>query len=130
MRANLFFALLTLLATTAFPQGFNPSYAVEIAITYRAPQGSIPVDVEIRPPAYPFEMRRAGLSGEVTFELTVEDDGRVSDVVVTKSDQPEFKTAALAALKTWTFRPSKLDPGSSPRPLRLVGKICFRIVDE
>jgi periplasmic protein TonB len=59
------------------------------------------------PPVYPFEMRRAGISGDVIVEFIVTADGRTSNATVVRSTHREFEKAALDAVAKWQFRPGK-----------------------
>lgn len=58
-------------------------------------------------PAYPFEMRRAGISGEVTIGFIVTSSGDVVEAYIIKSSQREFEVPALQAVQKWKFRPGK-----------------------
>jgi protein TonB len=58
-------------------------------------------------PQYPFEMRHAGISGEVLVEFIVEANGSVRDARVVRSSQREFEAAAVQAVSKWTFRPGQ-----------------------
>lgn len=59
------------------------------------------------PPTYPLEARRKKIEGWVRMELTVLEDGSVTDVRV-KSAEPAgiFEQAAMAAITRWKFRPA------------------------
>jgi TonB family protein len=111
-------------------QGLNLPYATRVTITYRAINGRVPAELKIYPPAYPPALRHAGLSGEVEFELTVQNDGSVSDIVITKASEVDFKPPVKEALASWKFLPRRDGIGESPRPLRLVGRIQFQFADE
>jgi RNA polymerase sigma factor (sigma-70 family) len=56
-------------------------------------------------PAYPVEMRRAGITGNVTVRMTVDENGNVTDVQATNSSRLEFDDPALEAVKRWKFQP-------------------------
>ncbi len=58
-------------------------------------------------PVYPFEMRRAGVSGEVVVEYIVDSTGKVAAVQVVRSSHREFEQPVIQALQKWTFRPGK-----------------------
>lgn len=58
-------------------------------------------------PNYPFEMRRAGISGEVLVEYIVDSNGRVSQAQVVRSTQREFEQPAMQAVLKWQFRPGR-----------------------
>ena len=59
------------------------------------------------PPTYPFDMRRAGISGEVSLEFIVDYKGDVVAVQVLKSSQREFETPAILGVQKWNFRPGR-----------------------
>lgn len=67
----------------------------------------VPVPTARIAPNYPFEMRRAGISGTVTLEFIVSSSGDVVAVQVTKSSQREFEQPAMAAVSKWKFKPGK-----------------------
>ncbi len=58
-------------------------------------------------PAYPFEMKRAGIPGEVTLQFIVDTEGNVRDVIVIKSSHREFEAPAIQAVQKWKFRPGR-----------------------
>ena len=58
-------------------------------------------------PQYPFEMRRAGIGGEVLVDFIVTDKGTVINAYALKSSQREFEASAVAAVSKWTFTPGK-----------------------
>ncbi|MDP2138312.1 MAG: TonB family protein [Candidatus Didemnitutus sp.] len=58
-------------------------------------------------PNYPFEMRRAGISGEVLVEYIVDSNGRVNQAQVVRSTQREFEQPAMQAVLKWQFRPGR-----------------------
>ncbi len=72
-------------------------------------------------PAYPKELRDEGITGKVVLKLHVHRDGTVrgakilrkSNNATTEEDQKRadklFVSAVVAAVKTWTFEPAKLD---------------------
>lgn len=118
MKKNPSIAFLVLFATWAaeVPAAENPP-AKPPPIVPRADSGfSIGVidaiEVDRQPqvktrvgPVYPFAMRRAGVTGRVVIEFTVETDGSVRDVIAVESTRPEFEAAAIDAVSKWTFSP-------------------------
>jgi len=58
-------------------------------------------------PNYPYEMKRAGVTGRVEVGFIVDSSGNVRDAYVIKSSSPEFEEAALQAIRKWRFRPGK-----------------------
>jgi periplasmic protein TonB len=59
------------------------------------------------PPTYPFEMRRAGIAGEVIVDFLVDTEGDVQNAYAIKSSQREFEAAAVQAVTKWKFRPGR-----------------------
>lgn len=80
-----------------------------------APQPARTASSELRAvsqpgPRYPPAAQRAGVTGTVQVEFTVDTNGGVSDVRVVSSDglrqyQRDFEREALAAVRRWRFQP-------------------------
>jgi protein TonB len=87
-----------------------------------------PVARSQNPPTYPFEMKRAGVSGEVVVEFIVNVNGDVQDAFVRRSTQREFEAPALQAVSKWKFRPGK--KGGKAVNVRMLVPIAFNINDE
>ena len=58
-------------------------------------------------PQYPFEMRRAGISGEVLVDFIVDTNGDVRNAFAAHSSQREFEASAVQAVSKWKFRPGR-----------------------
>ena len=58
-------------------------------------------------PQYPYEMKRAGVTGRVEVGFIVDTSGNVRDAYVIKSTSPEFEEAALQAIRKWRFTAGK-----------------------
>ncbi len=58
-------------------------------------------------PQYPFEMRRAGIAGEVVVDFIVDSKGDVQNAYAIRSSQREFEAAAVQAVSKWKFRPGR-----------------------
>jgi protein TonB len=58
-------------------------------------------------PQYPFEMRRAGISGEVLVDFIVDTNGDVRNAFSAHSSQREFEAAAVQAVSKWKFKPGR-----------------------
>ncbi|MGH7947560.1 MAG: TonB family protein, partial [Opitutaceae bacterium] len=58
-------------------------------------------------PQYPFEMRRAGISGEVVVDFVVDTNGDVQNARPIRSSQQEFEAAAVQAVSKWKFKPGR-----------------------
>lgn len=56
------------------------------------------------PPQYPFEMKRNGITGEVTVDFIVDSNGNVQNAYALKSSQREFEQAAVQAVSKWKFK--------------------------
>jgi protein TonB len=67
----------------------------------------IPVVVVQGRPQYPFEMRRAGISGMVTVDFIVDTEGNVRNAFALSSTHNEFEAPAVQAVSKWHFRPGK-----------------------
>lgn len=83
--------------------------------------------VQIKP-QYPFEMRRAGITGEVTVGFIVTSSGEVVEAYVVKSSQREFEAPAVLAVSRWKFRPGR--KGGRAVNTRMLVPIVFSITDE
>jgi protein TonB len=58
-------------------------------------------------PQYPFEMRRAGISGEVLVDFIVDTNGDVRNAFSAHSSQREFENSAVQAVSKWKFKPGR-----------------------
>ena len=59
------------------------------------------------PPQYPYEMSRAGISGEVVVEFIISAAGDVVDTRVIRSSHREFEVPAMQAVAKWKFKPGR-----------------------
>lgn len=58
------------------------------------------------PPLYPYDQRRLGISrAEVIVTFVVDPEGRVTNLRVESSSNPDFESSALAGVAKWKFRP-------------------------
>lgn len=80
------------------------------------------------PPQYPFELRNAGIEGEVVVEFIVDANGGVRNPFVVRSTQRGFEAAALQAIGKWKFRPGRKD-GRAVNAGRVQQIFTFRIND-
>ncbi|HRP04062.1 MAG TPA: energy transducer TonB [Opitutaceae bacterium] len=79
-------------------------------------------------PNYPFEMRRAGITGDVTVGFIVNSSGDVVEATALKSSQREFEAAAVQAVSKWKFKPGR--KGGKAVNTRMQVPIVFSITDE
>ena len=56
-------------------------------------------------PAYPDEAKRKGFTGTVILQVTVNEEGRVSDIKVLQG-HPIFSESAIWAVKQWVYSPT------------------------
>lgn len=79
-------------------------------------------------PQYPFEMRRAGINGEVVVEFIVDTNGDVRNAFAVRSSQRDFEQAAVQAVSKWKFRPGR--KGGRAVNTRMQVPIVFTLNDE
>jgi TonB family protein len=120
-QALLFAVLLTSFATPIAAGDFQTA-----AITPIRVGGSIPPPQKIKDvrPVSPAEWQRqaGGAEGIVTIDLTLGEDGRVRDAVVTHSI-PVLDGAALDAVRQWEYRPTVVN--GKPVPVVLTVTVNF-----
>ena len=80
------------------------------------------------PPQYPFEMRRAGVTGEVTVDFIVDSNGDVQNAYAVKSSQREFEQPAVQAVSKWKFKPGR--KGGRNVNTHMQVPIVFNLNDE
>lgn len=79
-------------------------------------------------PQYPFDMRRAGVTGTVRLNVLVDANGAVQSVSVLDSDGVSFTQPAIEAVRQWTFTPGRRNGVAVP--MRVSLPIAFRFDDE
>lgn len=76
----------------------------DTAMIYEPSQLDVPPRAKSTPrPAYPAEMRRAGIAGNVLVDVIIDASGQVRDAYVVESSHPEFAAAALDAVSRGKF---------------------------
>lgn len=70
-------------------------------------------------PAYPAELRKAGVSGEVVVDFVVDAQGAVAEASPVNSTRREFESAAIEAVRQWRFEPGQKDGRPVSTQLRL-----------
>ncbi len=58
-------------------------------------------------PAYPAELRAAGIEGSVVVSLVIDSTGTVREAKIEKSTHQDFEMAALEAVTQWKFEPGR-----------------------
>lgn len=102
------------------PEGITPSASVNVipevrdTSQFRGMQvfdisklDQTPVPKYQARPQYPFEMRRAGIAGEVLVDFLVDTNGDVQNAYAVRSSQREFEAAAVQAVSKWKFKPGR-----------------------
>ena len=102
------------------------------SISSSAPGGPVRVGGNIRPPtktqfaepAYPPVARAAAVQGVVILELTIGEDGAVSNARVLRSI-PLLDQAALDAVRQWRYEPTLLN--GAPTPVIMTATVNFTL---
>ena len=79
-------------------------------------------------PTYPFEMRRAGIAGEVVVDFIVDSNGDVQNAFAIKMSQREFESAAVQAVSKWKFKPGR--KGGRPVNTHMQVPIVFTLNED
>jgi protein TonB len=58
-------------------------------------------------PTYPYDMKKAGITGTVTVAFVLEADGHVTGAYAESATQHEFEANAIQAVMKWRFRPGR-----------------------
>lgn len=77
-------------------------------------------------PEYPESARATGEEAKVVLKIVVGQDGRVGPIQVLKGAEP-FVAAAIAAVKTWTYEPARLE--GEPLAVFKIVNITFALRD-
>ena len=70
-------------------------------------------------PDYEADLRRRGVEGRVILEIDLDRRGRISDLRVRSSEDPELSEAALEAVNRWQFDPARRGLESTTYSFRL-----------
>ncbi|MFY2762471.1 energy transducer TonB, partial [Arenimonas sp. MALMAid1274] len=83
-----------------------PTPAPAAATPAPAARASSPVGVRTPQPPYPREAIRAGITGEVTVEISIAANGSVTNVrVVRAQPRGEFERGVISTVRGWQFEP-------------------------
>jgi TonB family protein len=116
MRTSL--VLLALLAAGTLP--CHATGAEPTGVLTRAPEVVAPAE-----PEYPAEARSQELTGEVTLELEISDQGEVTEATVTQPAGHGFDEAALEAARRLRFSPAEID--GKPSAVRIEYRFTFTL---
>jgi len=75
-------------------------------------------------PAYPEDARHKGLQGDVVLKVRISATGEVIAVELIRGEEP-FASVAIAAVRTWRYRPALID--GTPVAFTRRVQIPFRI---
>ena len=73
-------------------------------------------------PMYPEDARKDKIQGIVILEVSIEPDGKVSEVRALQDPDSRLTAAAIAAVRQWQFQPAKDKQGN---PLRVFSSLTF-----
>ena len=98
------------------------------------PQAPVRVGGTIKPPAktrdvrpeYPAAAQAAGIDGVVILEVTIGVDGVVTDAKILRSI-PQLDTAAIDAVRQWTFTPTVMPDSGQPVPIIMTVTVNFTL---
>ena len=83
----------------------RPTKSAETKYGAQAVTVKPPKPVHTIMPAYPEELRRQGVKGQVELEASIDEEGLVIGVKITKSLHPYLDFAAVQALRQWKYEP-------------------------
>ena len=110
------------------PQGRPGGLGKGIEIFDISKLDQVPVPRVRVQPQYPFEMRRAGITGDVLVEFIVDANGDVRNAFAVRSSQREFETAAVQAVSKWKFKPGR--KGGRAVNTRMQQPISFSLAED
>jgi protein TonB len=112
----------------SIPQGRVTGFGKGIEIFDPSKLDQVPIPRVRVQPQYPFEMRRAGITGEVLVEFIVDANGDVRNAFAVRSTQREFETAAVQAVSKWKFKPGR--KGGRAVNTRMQQPISFSLAED
>jgi TonB family protein len=74
---------------------------------------------------YPPDKKAAGVTAKVVLTIEIGDDGKLGEVAVVQSGGADFDTAALAAVRQFSFEPAEID--GKPAPVKITYEYVFKI---
>ena len=80
-----------------------------VGVMPAAPDYSPMKILQTEPVIYPQETSQIGLtSGEVSIAISIDENGKLTDYLVTAYSHPKFAERAVDALKRWKYEPARL----------------------
>ena len=125
-------ACLTLISFAQEHQGVRWSYRTRISVSYDImpeQRQSAPSYRSVRPPEYPAEAERAGLTGVTKVMFVLKEDGLVYEAKVSSSSGTDLlDQVALAAVNQWRFHSFHEEVGPGARANRYAGPISVEAI--
>jgi periplasmic protein TonB len=118
--------LFALLSSGAPKISEKPSFTGEYIQKEDADQAPRPIKRSF--PVYPFELKRKGVSGQVTLVFIVDTKGKPTQIQVSSATNKQFINPALDALEEWKFSPAMKD--GQPVACFMVQPFVFSINDH
>lgn len=114
-------------------QGYLPSFdhsvaVLDLASAEKEKRRAVPKSLPL--PAYPFELMRANLRGEVKIRFLVLEDGSVGEVSVVSASIEEFGPPTKEAAASWKFIP--VDRNGAPATVNvwMTCRVLFRMEED
>lgn len=108
--------------------GFHEQPVAGSSVTPFVPEPDVaPVPLSTSQPTYPFDLRRAGISGEVIVTFIVDHEGNVRDAAAESSTHKDFEGPAIRAVQEWKFTPGLKD--GRPTDTRMSVPVQFNVTD-
>lgn len=82
-----------------------------------------PTPLRTTAPAYPGDLRSAGINGMVAISVLIDEKGNVTETAISKSTHAGFEKPAIDAVTQWKFKPATKD--GQPVAVRVVLPVKF-----
>jgi len=115
-------------AVFTIPENRNVGLGSGVKIFDASSLDTQPAPISQPEPVFPFEMKRAGIPGDVVVEFIVDTNGNVLNPVIVRSSQREFEANAISAVNKWRFKPGK--KGGRSVVTRMSVEITFKLNDN
>ena len=90
------------------PETPAPVGRISYSISSGGTQGvTAPPIIDAPMPDYSADLRRRGIAGRVVLEVDLDRRGRIADVRIRRSEDPDLSAAALDAVGRWRFEPAR-----------------------
>ena len=88
---------------------------------------ALPVPTKEVTPVFPYELKKAGLSGRAEVTFTVTPKGKARAIKVKNSSHPAFSRAATKAVGDWRFKPGRRN--GEPVEFRMMLPFMFNLTN-